>query len=319
MVKRLLVKVARDSLVVERHRGAELTWSAEAPITSLADLEAALTGLPALEGWERVRGAVVVLAQSVVQRRFLRDIPPVRPSALREMVALQQARFFRRHASPLATTARWLAADRSTGAEAIATDSDRLDAIARGLESAGVVTLRIHAAADGPELRAPYQRTSAARRRRALNRVLTSVAMLAWCAAPLVHGSRLMRADRRLARELANLAAPAAALRTAQRELASAAFIVAQVDASLREQRTLPGLVSAIVSAVPDSAYINALSLPAGGGGIVTGAAQQPAVLVSRLGMVDGVVEPRADGSFTPEAGPGQWEIFTLRFARRPP
>ena len=315
----LSIRIDRDRVVVERHRGTELAWSAESPITSSADLEAALTGLPALDGWEHVRRADVVLAPDLVQRRLLRDIPPVRQAALCEMVALQQGRFFRHFGVPLATSARWLSADRKAGAQAIAADSNCLDAIARGLENSGVRTVRIRAPVDGMELQAPYLLSGWKRRRRVLNRAFICLAVLGWCGAPIVHMARLMRADRRLSSELADLAAPAEALRTAHRDLAAAALIVNQVDASLGERRKLLGLVGAIMTTVPDSAFVSALSLPAAGEGVMTGTAQEPALITSHLERIKSVVSPRLDGASTAESGPGRWETYSIRFERRRP
>lgn len=310
--------IGREHLAAERRQGKDVVWSAETAVASHADLEGALAGLPALEGWQGVSRAIVLLTDELVQRRVLRDVPPVSDAALRDIVALQQARFFRRQ-HPLTTNARWLARNRRTGAEAVAAEAACLDAIARGLEAAGLRSVTIRALTTHLELTAPSHQASGQRRRRALNNRLIGLAVMCWVGAPSVHMARLVAADRRLSNELRTLAAPAEALRSAHREFAAGALIVDRVEAGQRERQKLAALVGELVTALPESAFVSTLSLPVDGDGVLTGAAQQPALFIDGLEKIESIATPRLEGASTPESGAGRWETFAIRFQRRRP
>ena len=305
--------IDKGHLRVSRMSRGEVEWSAEAAFDDVADLEAALVSLTAAEGWRSVWRADARVGADVIQRRLLRDLPPVRETALRDLIALQQARFFRRNGVPLATNARWISGKEGT-AEAVAASTDLLDAIARGLEGAGARKVRICTADSSLALESPHLSASGGSRRRRIRRALWGVALLSWLSVPAIHVLRLMKADRVQRRELARLEEPAAAVRRVRRELARTAEVVEQVDNGLRLRGQVSAILGAVVAALPDSAALTSLTLSRSGAGTLTAVAMQPSVYVSRLERVPGIGHPTPDGASVPEPGPGRWESFSLRW-----
>lgn len=313
MVRRLEVSIEKGRLQVSRVRRGEVEWSAEAAFGDVADLEAALQGVTAAEGWRPVWRADVLVGADVIQRRVLRGLPPVREAALRDLIALQQGRFFRRNGVPLATNARWIEGE-GGNVEAVAAGTDLLDAIARGLESTGARKVSICTAGSSLSLESPHLAASGTVRRHRISRVLGVLAILSWLSAPVIHVVRLLDAERTLARELVTLEGPSVAVRRARRELSRASEVVEQIENGLRLRAQLPALIGAIIAALPDSASLTSLTLSTSGSGTLTAVALQPSIYVSRLERVSGIGRPAMDGASVPEPGAGRWEAFSLRW-----
>lgn len=290
-------------------------WAAEAAFESPDDLATLIASLPRQAEFDRsVRRAQVTLLAPLVQRRTLRDLPPVPLRALRELIALQQERFFRRNGKPLVTIARWLPAPRGAPrvAEAAAIEALWLDAIGDGLRDAGLTLDRI-SVKDTPLTLLPASET--ARRQRAMRRhlrVLGVACAICWVAAVGLHVGRLLTADRRLANELKALERPATALRAARRELTAAARILETVERTAAARGSEEALLRRIALALPDSAYLATVAIDSMGNGILTGAAREPSEFLARLDRDEFVPAARFEGEPVGGSTPSEWQRFTI-------
>src|SRR2546422_2041413 len=73
------------------------------------------------------------------QMRTLTDLPPVKPRALRALVAHQASRFFRCNGHALVTDATWIENGTARAARAAAVEEPVAEAIAAGARAAGLV------------------------------------------------------------------------------------------------------------------------------------------------------------------------------------
>ncbi|MGH7701477.1 MAG: hypothetical protein ACREMO_00135, partial [Gemmatimonadales bacterium] len=203
---------------------------------------------------------------------------------------------------------------------AVAVEEPLVEAIAAGARAAGL-ELESIAPAD-LEPRAPLcllpTATRTARRqaeRLSLRRLAIAAAGL-WLGLGLLYGARLAIGRRRIERELAVLAQPAAALLAARRELHQAERMVAAIKEGQRGRTTLLDALEAVTKALPDSTFLTALALDAGGGGTMTGAAPREGAgdVVARLERA-GAATPKLEGQIQREKAAGrEWERFTLSF-----
>mgnify|MGYP000031549870 CR=1 FL=1 len=310
----LELTLERGRLRAELNRRGRSLWQAEAPFDSPTDLANLIAALPGQEGFDpSVRRVRVTLTSPLVQRRTLRDLPPVSPGALREMIAQQQQRFFRRNGHPLLTNARWLPSERSAPrvAEAVAIESPWLEALGEGVQHAGLRLERVGVNDSPLTLLPPDEAMRRARAARRHLRWLGAACVACWLGALALHVGTLMLADRRLAAERTQLERPATALRQARRELSTAAGVVATVQQTAARREAMQLVVARIVKALPDSAYLATITLDSSGNGALTGAARQSSAVVARLDRADQLPAVKLDGE--PMAGgPGDWERFTI-------
>jgi hypothetical protein len=308
----LTVRASATTLVA---KAAEWAWECEHE--SPAGLEARLAGLSSLADWPRPRRAVVELDGSLVQRRLLKELPPLSAAALRSTVEIQQRRLFRTRGEQLATSVRWVDGRAGGSAEAVAVDAAWLDAIARGFAEAGCSDVRIRSAS-GMTLPSPWQSAHGARRLRRVQRVLAAVALATWVAAAAVHAGRLMGADRRLTERLAELDHVSQSLVTARREIARVDNAVRRVDVAAGRRQVVSRLLGQLVKALPDSSFIERVNLRLDGGGSLAGAARSPSALMDSLARVPGLAVPRLEDGSGTEGEPGRWQLVAIRFGDPP-
>lgn len=288
-------------------------WVRESEHESPTDLEIKLAGLSSLPDWPSPRRVLVELDSSLVQRRLLRELPPLSADALRSTVEIQHRRLFRIRGEQVTTSVRWVDGKAGGAAEAVAVDAAWLDAVARGFAEAGCGDVRIKSES-GLTLESPWQRANGAVRSRRLRHLLAAVALTTWLAAIAVHAGRLLGADRRLSQRLAELDQVSQSLVTARREIARADGAVQRVEQAAGRRRLVANLLGDVVGVLPDSAFIERVTLRADGGGSFTGAARSPTALMDSLGKVRGIALPRLEDGSGTEGEPGRWQLVSIRF-----
>lgn len=292
MVARLGVRVLASRVEVVRTRRGRDEWRAQCDYQDVAGLEEVLACLARTAGWKRPRTAMVVLAGGeLVQERHLKDLPPVPVASLREIVALQQTRFFRRPGGPLVTAARYAQLDSIQPiAHAVAAEAELLEAIHRGLAKAGVKSVRIAHEGSTLELLVPSHSFMQATKRRQYRRMLLGVGIALWLSSGVIHMVRLASTERQLSARLREFAAAERAIAAARHRLTSAATMITILDSAQHQARAIPTMVERLVEAVPDSAWIVALSLKSEVGEVTT-LSVSSGLLRARLKGVTGVVD----------------------------
>jgi len=280
---------------------------------SLEERDVALGELAAIADWAAPRLATVELDASLVQRRSVKGLPPVRDRALQGIIELQRNKLFRKGSS-LVVSSRWKDRARTT-AEAVAADPEWLDALARGLVDAGSQQV-VFRTASGLELRSPWQEATGYARRVRIHKRLAAAAIALWVSAAAVYGARLVATDRALAAELAQLEPAARSLAAAHRDIDQAARAVALVESSLRHRKALPSLLSKTLTALPDSAFVERIVLDMNGQGVLAGASQSPALLLDRLSAVPGLRPPELRDGATVEPEGGTWQVVAIALGK---
>ena len=320
---RLVLRVCPSTVRAEAVRGGAVVWAAEAGHSGPADLAAAiaeLAGEPVVQG--ACRRADVMLERPLVQLRTLEGIPPVGDRALSALVANQAGRYFRRNGKPLVAAAVWAerrARDRRTVAAA-ATEEPWLDAIAAGVRGSRLELGAIRPV-DGPaglELISTSERTARRGRARLGMRRLAGVAAAAWVLAGTCAVGRLLLERRAIEREIAMLAAPAAAATEARRAVGHALRTIEAVNATDASRGGAIRRLGLVVGALPRSAWLTSVQWDSAGAGLMTGSAERAADVVAGLERA-GVIAPRLEGTPVREASPdGPRERFTVRFGSPP-
>jgi general secretion pathway protein L len=256
-----------------------------------------------------------------VQVRALEHLPPVKDSALKQLVAQQAGRFFRKNGKPLITDAVWMQRGRGQEgvAQAAAVEEPWIEAIAAGARAAGLVLEEIHPQHGEQTLRklslvSPAER---ARRRRmellALRRLAIAAGLL-WMIATGAFAIRVQRAQGQVERRLAALKAPLDAVAAARRELAGAVRMVETIEEAERDRGRVLLSLAAITKALPDSSYLTSLALDEHEG-TMTGLARQAAGVVAALERDATIAGPRLTGPVVREVSDGkELERFTLSF-----
>ncbi|HEX7918085.1 MAG TPA: hypothetical protein VF454_01725, partial [Gemmatimonadales bacterium] len=140
MIRRLICHVTPGKVRAELRRGRSVLWAAEADWESLevlSEVVAELAGRAELPVWGR--SVRFVLADQLVQRRELSDLPPVGRTQLAALVALAPQRYFRRNGTPLVCDAGWTGPRTARVAVAVAAEIPFLQAVVRGAAEAGLV------------------------------------------------------------------------------------------------------------------------------------------------------------------------------------
>lgn len=313
----ITLRIGRSSIRAEVC-GALDPWTAEATFATpaeLADVIARLAAEAPANG-KRPR-ARVALERPLVQVRTLGDLPPVKPRDLAALVAGQQGRFFRKNGQPLVTDAAWVPGTNGRRtACAAAVEEPWLEAIALGARTAGLV-LDAVAPADAGELSLLPAEVRVHRRQigaRSLRRWALVTAAL-WLALGGLYVARLALGRREVERELARLAAPAAALLDARRELRDAAGMLGTIDSVAGARSAVASQLARITASLPDSAFVTSLTVDARGQGVITGLALRAADVLARLEGRGAVPHPHFDGPVLRETTAGRnWERFTMLF-----
>lgn len=290
---------------------------AEAGWESSAGLRQALAALRAdSAGFNLPRRVAVALAPELLQRRLLRDLPPVRAAQAAAIVRHQVGRFFRQLDGALVIGVA--PGPRGTWV-GIAVAESLLDAVVAGLDDAGVLVEAIRpAAVEGyppVNLLPPRSRAAnRARRQRILWHVGASCAALLALAAVTrgVHDVRELSRLEAVADSLRPFMDSTAELRARQDE---ARLMLGTVLGAERNRTTVPRLLLQLARGLPDSVVLTGLTLDGGAGGRMTGLARRPLDLVAQLEQAQVVVRPRIEGGTVKEPLLGQtWDRFTLAF-----
>lgn len=256
------------------------------------------------------RKVELTLCRRLAQRRLLRGVPPVRSGVLVALVSAQQGRFFRKAGGSLAVNARWVPGPGGVErlVEAVAVSEPVLDVIGDVLTRSGVKSVAVRA--EGSPLRLESRsrglRRAASTRRCAL--ATWSAAAFMWIAAAAVHGGYLLRIDKQLNVESGELAPATQSLAVARRDVGLVAQAVAYVSVSERQRLLIARRLGAIVTALPDSAHIEVVSLSTDRGSSVTASTRDATGLVAALGRRLGGVAVAAEPTSDP-AAPGSERV----------
>ena len=299
-------------------------WSAETTWQTADDLAGAVTSLLGeLRAGKQPapRSVCISLHPPVVQRRTLAGLSPVGTRDLKRMVAAQASRFFRGGRLPMVTDAVWVRRSCAAGPVALAAAAE-LRIVQAILAAAGEAGLLVRAAGIEAEpgrwlsLFPAKPGQSKEWRRTLLLSVIAAIGVLFLAGTAIVGRTILER--RRLDREIAALRPAAAALDSLARLAADARHALNTVEAARRSRHRLLQVFSAVVLALPDSAYLTALSLSADGQGTATGMAQRPSEVITRLEKHGGVPSPRLERGGAQLATPAApWVGFNLQFGEK--
>src|SRR2546425_2431828 len=181
----LRLRIDRSRVWAEAVELGAVSWAGEATYGDHADLANTIARL-ASEAPPHRRWLTVELDRPPVQVRALTGLPPVKPPALRALVAHQAARFFRRNGQPLVTDATWVVNRTVRVARAVAVEEPLLEAIAAGARGAGLVLEAVVPAGESASLTLLPTSERARRERAARRRLrrLTVTTAGAWVVTP---------------------------------------------------------------------------------------------------------------------------------------
>lgn len=323
MISRLVCRVGGVRIRAELHRGKRLAWAAEAEwsdVDVLAEVVAELAGRAELPAWGR--SVAFVLEPDLIQRRVLRDIPPVRRSQLASLVALAPQRYFRRNGVPLVTDACWVGARGSREAVAVAVEVSVVRALVRGAEEAGLAVVALGPevpAGGGPlDLLPPDERERRGVRRRWWTHRLAIAAVIAWVGLGVGVVGRELLEHRRVAARLAELRQPLAAVLAAEASADSVTRMVVRLQQDNARKGEVVAALFRVASALPDSSFLTQLRVDSAGVGLVAGAARRPAAVLAALEGKGGLRAPRFEGRTSRDVVAGQQvERFAIGFGKR--
>jgi hypothetical protein len=303
------------------HRG-RVVWSGVQLYAGDQELSEAVVRLVAAGPAARSRRAAFILEPPVLQRRALKDLPPVRRPALQALVAHQASRFFRQNGHPLVTDAVWTPSPKGAPrlAQAVAAEEILVSAVLEGAAKAGLRVDAIRPAANTSTLLSLLPATARVARdqrtRRQLRRLASVVGML-WLVVGVVAVLRYRQERRHVDTELARLAAPLAALLAARREMGRTQAMLEAVAANDADRLRIPRLTEELVHALPDSAFLTSLTVSDDGNGRLSGAARRPLQVLARFEHLSIIARPRLEGGTVRDQIGGQpWERFTLAFGQ---
>jgi hypothetical protein len=312
-----VLRVGAHRLIAEARCGTRVVWTGEAAWEAAADLASVLGELVAAPEVKRsFRTLSVVVERPLVQIRRLTDVPPVRARVLKALVQTQAARYFRKNGIPLVTDARWAGRRGDRAAQLCAMEAPLLEALASGAQAAGLRLVSVVPADGiGLSLLPPSSRAAHLIRLRRSTLRWAVAALVAWSVVAATSLGRLTLERQRVDRELQRLEQPAAALQALRQDMRSAREMLAAVDAAERAGRDLSRQLADVAAAVPDSAFLSALTLTAAGNGTVTGYARRASEVAARFDRAAGLRAPRLEGRLTRELLLGrEWDRFTMAF-----
>jgi hypothetical protein len=312
----LRLHVGPGTLRAEAVERGSITWVGEASYGDLAELADVVARLAA-EPPCACKRLVVLLERPPAQLRTLTGLPPVNVRHLATLVAQQSGRFFRKNGQPLVTDARWIGTQEPRVVRAAAVEEPLVEAIATGARAAGLWLETITTADDMTTLmllpRSERDSRQRAARRRTL--VLAIAAAAAWVACGTLFCGRLVWEQRAVARGLAALEKPLAAVLDARRELRDAEATVNAITAAERERGRSLTELAAVTRGLPDSSVLTSLAWSADGTGVLIGAARRATDVVARLDRLSTLPGVRLGGPVVRESiGGRDWERFTVLF-----
>lgn len=265
-------------------------------------MEEALGSLGGADGWVPARRARVLLdGAELVQERHLKDLPPVPVSALRNIVALQQTRFFRRNESPLVTMARQVSTDGAGRViHAVAVEADLLEAVRRGLTRAGLRQFTVIHSGSGLELPVPSRSTERGEARNRYHRILLVAGIALWAVAAAIHAGRLVIAERSLTRRMTEFEEAERAIAAARRRMGGAVAVIATIDSARVRAPRIQVMVDRLTGALPDSAWMRSLTLRLHHGEISTKGAGA-GIVRDQFARIPGVTDLVVEGAVAVE------------------
>jgi len=204
-----------------------------------------------------------------------------------------------------------------------AIDLELVESLAAAADRAGVELERITVAdlpeARGFDLRSPNAKAEQVRRtRRSLSRLSWTVAAL-WILVAIAWVTRIGVEALHLRHELDRVAGARAVLLKGQAVRHRAEDMIATLKSGTSPRHTLQDRAQAILQALPDSAYLSAISLDTLGNGLLTGGARQANDVVAAIDHAHVAVNPRLEGSTSPDPlGGTGWERFAIRLGTAP-
>ena len=320
MIRRLVCTVRVGRIRAELCRRGVILWAAEAEWGSaegLAEVVAELAGRAELPAWGRT--IEFLLADDLIQRRELRDLPPLRRSQLAELITLTPQRYFRRNVVPIITDACRVGGRGSHEVLAVAVELPIARALVRGAAEAGLVVAGLAPAMNGTlSLLPPDERARRDVLRLRWTRRLAIAAAVAW----VVLGGSVVGRDllerRRIAARLDEARGPLASVLAAEAQADSAARMVARLDQESAHESDLVATLFRVAAALPDSAFLTQLRVDSAGVGLVAGAARRPAAVLAALEGRAGLTAPRFEGRTSPDMISGHpVERFAIGFGSR--
>jgi hypothetical protein len=198
--------------------------------------------------------------------------------------------------------------------EAAAVPAPLLDALGRGLAAGGLARHELRCSRTGFRFESPAVAALLRRRTAYRARMAWGAAVGLWTLAASVHGGRMTRLERRLDEALQATAPATAALRDARRSLAIATMQRDSVSGLDERRGRLAVRLGRLAGAVPDSAWVTAITLAEDGTVRLAGVARPAHRLVSaleRAGLGDSV---DLEGMTMVEGTLG-WERATIRIS----
>ena len=312
----LRLRVGRSTLRAEVSHGETVTWAGETSYGQLDELADAIARLAA-EPPRACRRLTVAIERPPAQLRTLADLPPVKAGHLRALIAQQAGRFVRKNGQQLVTDAVWVSIGSTKIARAAAVEEPLVEAIAKGARAAGL-WLEAVTVADDPAALVLLPRSERASRERTARRLTRRLAVMAcatWLSAAGLFFLRLGWERRSVARELATLEKPLAAVLDARRELRDAETTLNAITRAEGDRGRALALLAGVTAALPDSSVMTSLAWNVDGSGVLVGAAQHAPGLVARLDRVDALTGVRLGGPVVRESVGGRdWERFTILF-----
>jgi hypothetical protein len=319
-VKPLLrLRVRPDGAQAELSRRQTVRWSGTVAYENAEEMGAAIRDL--LTGGtlpERPGVLDVEIEKPLVQVRSLRGLPPVSTPKLRGIVSTQSGRFFRKNGKPLVIDAVW---DGRSGPDrvalAVAVEEPWVEAIAEAAHASGVRLASLGPAGlpGGRRFRllSPGQRKRYRRDQLLALKRLAAAATALWLFAAATAAGRMHAERARLDSEIVRLEAPVAAMGRAGRALDSASRMVRGIATAEADRGRILATLTAISAALPDSAYITALTLDRRGRGELTVVARHSSEVLAAFEQSTELVSPQLEGGVVRETSAGrEWERFTV-------
>jgi hypothetical protein len=322
---RLEIRVERGHLLASLRNRSGVTWGAGCAASTPDALHAGLAEMLALAPIRRASPRVqVLIGAPVVQCRLLHGLPKVGQRDLVTLVARHPGRYFRKNGIPLVTNARWAgrrSPQVSGSAISVAVEEPWITAIEAALEKHGGLPYHI-VPAEQPSLALRSVKAQARlqqwERRRCIR--LAVGCGLVWLAAGAVSVLRQQLDLRWLRQEQVHLAPAAAAVLEARQRLHEAMTSVSAIRDHESHRTAVLASLTAVLDALPDTAYLRGFQWNADGSGSVNGAGPDAAEVLAHLEAISMLQRPQLQGPAErdPQAGTGQ-ERFDIRFGATEP
>lgn len=318
----LIAWLGPGAVRVTAKHGAREVWTAERQFDNEDELSGVLASLAEPVAKHRLPRRLLVMVQPpVLQCRVLSDLPPVRPSELRLLVARAAPRYFRQNGHPLVSNAAWIEKHGETRrqAKAVALDGLVAEAIVAGARRAALsLTDIIPDGEPGGLSLLPLVEQS--RRRRdewlAIGRLAIGVSCL-WLLLATALALRLHRESGQIAGELRELREPRQALLAARLAIDSADAMIRALDHAQAVRGQVLAQLAALITALPDSTVLTGLTLNLEGSGVATGRTRRASLMVGALEGAGTLKRVSLEGPTVRDTVAGlEWERFSLRFGR---